>query len=157
MSACIWKKDAKVKDLNLEVMRQALLKADQANLRTLAPYQAFPMYYDDPVPADDGNCDKASVSSAEDLPWELIRSVDGVTKQRDADNAQKLENRLPEKIESRSKRIRQETKQEKARESEAEEIQGTEKAEASNELDKQPSIDHCKSECIFSIEEWLAQ
>jgi len=60
MSAYIWEKDTRLKDLSLEVIRQALLKADEANLIALAPYQAFPTYYDDPVAADDGNCDKAS-------------------------------------------------------------------------------------------------
>jgi len=97
------------------------------------------------------------VSSAEDLPWELVRSVDSMTKQWDADTAQHLQSRLPEKIESPSKRIRQETKQENAGVSEAEEIQGTEKAEPSYEFDNQLSIAHCKNECVFLIEEWLTQ
>ena len=44
MSTYILEKDTKIKDLNLDVIRQALLKADEANVIALAPYQAFPMY-----------------------------------------------------------------------------------------------------------------
>jgi len=40
----------------------------------------FALLHDDPVAVDDGNCDTASLSSADDLPWELMRSVDNVPK-----------------------------------------------------------------------------
>jgi len=154
MSSYIWKKDATVKDLNLEVIRQALLKADDANLVTLAPYQAFPMYFDDTVAADDANCDKASLRNARRS--ELMRSTDSVHKQQDNNGkAKNLESRVPEAIESPSKRIRQETRRESDGESEAEEIQEVEKAQSSNASDGQPSVEHWKNECILSIEEWL--
>jgi len=81
MAAYIWEHGARVKDLNLEVIRQALLKADEVNLVMLAPYQRFPMHYDDPVAADDGNCNKASISNAYDLAWELGRSTNNEVKQ----------------------------------------------------------------------------
>ena len=69
------------------------------------------MYYDAPVEADDGNCDKVSLSSAEDLPWELMQSAGKVRKPQDnTEMAQNPESRIPEKIESPKKRIRQETK-----------------------------------------------
>jgi len=134
MLAYTWEKDTRVKDVNLEVIWQALLKADEANLIALALYQAFPMYYDDPVAADDGICDKASLSNAEDLPWELRRSKNNVHKPQDniemvqaAPRKENPESRAPEKIESPSKRIRQETRQGSDGESEAEEIQEAEK------------------------------
>ena len=44
MSTYILEKDTKIKDLNLDVIRQALLKADEANVIALAPYQAFLMH-----------------------------------------------------------------------------------------------------------------
>jgi len=92
------------------------------------------------------------VSSAEDLPWELMRSTDNVHKPQDnTEMAQNPESRVPEKIESPNKRIRQESDGE----SETEEIQEAEKAESSNAFDDQQSVEHWKNECMLSIEKWL--
>ena len=86
------------------------------------------------------------------MPWELMRSADNVRKPQDnTQKAQNLECRVPEKIESPNKRIRQETR----RESEAEEIEEAKKVESSNAFDGQPSVENWKNECILSIEEWL--
>jgi len=66
-----------------------------------------------------------------------------------------LENRVPEKIESPNKRIRQETRRESDGESEAEEEiqEAKKKAESLNAFDGQPSVENWTNECVLSIEE----
>jgi len=62
-----------VKDLNLEAIRQALLRADDVNLRVLGPPHQITVCYEDLTAADDGNQDKTAISDASDLPWDLSR------------------------------------------------------------------------------------
>jgi len=71
--AYIWPTDLKVKDLNLEAIRQALLRADKVNLRGLGPPHRITVHYEDLTAADDGNQDKTAISDARDLQWDLSR------------------------------------------------------------------------------------
>jgi len=64
-----------VKDLNLEAIRQSLLRADDVNLRSLRLPHRVTVCYEDLTAADDGNQDKAALSDASDLPWDLSRCV----------------------------------------------------------------------------------
>jgi len=73
--AYMWAEDLQVKDLNLEAIRQALLRADDVNLRILGPPHRIPVRYEDLTAADDGNQDKAAINDASDLPWDLSRCV----------------------------------------------------------------------------------
>ena len=73
--AYIWPANLRVKDLNLEAIRQALLRADDVNLRSLGPPHRITVCYEDLTAADDGNQDKATLSDASDLPWGLSRCV----------------------------------------------------------------------------------
>jgi len=56
-------------------IRQALISADDVNLRMLAPPRRITMRYEDLTAADDGNQDKAALSDASNLPWDLSRCV----------------------------------------------------------------------------------
>jgi len=71
--AYLWTEGLKIKDLNLEVIRQALLGADEVNLPMLTPLCHLPVRFYDPTASHDGNNDKASLCDASDLPWELSR------------------------------------------------------------------------------------
>ena len=73
--AHIWPANLQVKDLNLDAMSQALLRADDANLRVLGPPHRITVRYEDLTVADDGNLDKAAISDVSDLPWDLSRCV----------------------------------------------------------------------------------
>ena len=52
-----------------------MINADDVNLRMLAPPRRITMRYEDLTAADDGNQDKAAISDASDLPWDLSRCV----------------------------------------------------------------------------------
>ena len=64
-----------MKDLNLKALRQALLWADDVNLRVLGPPHRITVRCEDLTAADDGNQDKAAISDVSDLPWDLSRCV----------------------------------------------------------------------------------
>jgi len=68
LAAYIWPEELQVKEINLETIRQALIRADEVNLRMSAPPRPITMRYEDLTAADDGNQDKASTSDASDLP-----------------------------------------------------------------------------------------
>jgi len=72
--AYTWPANLQVKDLNLEAIRQALLRVDDVNLRVLGPPHRT-VCHEDLTAADDGNQDKAALSDASDLPWDLSRCV----------------------------------------------------------------------------------
>jgi len=73
--AYIWPANLEVKDLNLEAIRQALLRADDVNLGILGPPHRITVPYEDLTAADDGNQDRAAISDASYLPWDLSRCV----------------------------------------------------------------------------------
>jgi len=50
-----------------------LIRADDVNLRVLGPPHRITVRYEDLTAADDGNQDKAAISDASDLPWDLSR------------------------------------------------------------------------------------
>ena len=69
-----------VKDLNMEAIRQALLRADDVNLGVLGPPHRITVRYEGLTAADDGNQDKATISDASDLPCDLSRCVPNAVK-----------------------------------------------------------------------------
>jgi len=73
--AYMWPEALQVKDLNLEAIRQALLRADDVNLRIVGPPHCITVHYEDLTAADDRNQDKAAISDASDLPWDLSRCM----------------------------------------------------------------------------------
>jgi len=70
----MWPEALQVKDLNLEAL-QALLRADDVNLRIVGPPYRTTVCYEDLTAADDGNQDKAAIGDASDLPWDLSRCM----------------------------------------------------------------------------------
>jgi len=103
--AYLWPEHAKVSDITLDIILQALDKADEVNLKIQAPYQSFPFNYGEPVTVSDGNIDKAVTSDAADLPSELMRSTQG-----QMENAASPEgsDEFVSKVESPTKRVKQE-------------------------------------------------
>jgi len=75
LAAYMWPEALQVKDLNLEAIRQVLLRADDVNLRIVGPPHRITVRYEDLTAADDGNQDKAAISDASDLPWDLSRCL----------------------------------------------------------------------------------
>ena len=61
LAAYMWPEALQVKDLNLEAIRQALLRADDVNLRIVGPPHRITVRYEDLTAADDGNQDKAAI------------------------------------------------------------------------------------------------
>ena len=108
LAAYIWPEGLRVKELNLEAIRQALLRADDINLRMLASPRHITMRYEDLSAADDGNQDKASISNASDLPWELslcaTNAVESFNKNKPSNN----ERRISRKVSSPCKRSKSE-------------------------------------------------
>ena len=95
--AYIWPPNLQVKDLNLEAIRQALLRADDVNLRVLGPPHRITVRYEDLTAADDGNQDKAAISDASDLPWDLSRCVPNAVENFHDNNFLNEERRPPRK------------------------------------------------------------
>jgi len=95
-----------VKDLNLEAIRQALLRADDVNLRSLGPPHRNTVCYEDLTAADDGNQDKAALSDGSDLPWDLSRCVPNAVETSHENKLLNEERRPPRKAISPRKRSR---------------------------------------------------
>jgi len=104
LAAYMWPEALQVKDLNLEAIRQALLRADDVNLRIVAPPYRVAARYEDLTAADDGNQDKAAISDASDLPWDLSRCVPNATEAFHENNLPIEEKRTPKKTTSLRKR-----------------------------------------------------
>ena len=104
--AYIWPANLQVKDLNLEAIRQALLRADDVNLRSLGPPHRITVCYEDLTAADDGNQDKAALSDASDLPWDLSRCVPDAVETSHENKLLNEERRPPRKAISPRKRSR---------------------------------------------------
>jgi len=104
--AYMWPVDLQVKDLNLEAIRQALLRADDVNLRVLGSPHRITVRYEDLTAADDGNQDKAAISDASDIPWDLSRCVPNAVEAFHENNLLKGERRPPRKAISPRKRSR---------------------------------------------------
>ena len=104
--AYMWPEALQVKDLNLEAIRQALLRADDINLRIVAPPHRVAVRYEDLTAADDGNQDKAAISGASDLPWDLSRCVPNATEAFYENYLPDEEKRTPRKATSPRKRSR---------------------------------------------------
>jgi len=103
--AYLWPEHAKVSDITLDIIRQALDKADEVNLKIQAPYKRFPSSYGEPVTVSDGNIDKAVTNDAADLPSELLRSTQG---QMENAACPKGSDEFVSKVESPTKRVKQE-------------------------------------------------
>ena len=104
--AYIWPADLQVKNLNLEAIRQALWRADDVNLRALGPPHRIIAHYEDLTAADDGNQDKAAISDANDLAWDLIRCVKIAVETSHENKLINEERRPPRKAISPRKRSR---------------------------------------------------
>jgi len=104
--AYIWPTNLQVKDLNLEAIRQALLRADDVNLRVLGPPHRITVRYEDLTAADDRNQDKAAISDASDLPWDLSRCVPNAVETSHENKLLNDERRSPRKAISPRKRSR---------------------------------------------------
>jgi len=121
LAAYLWTEGLKIKDLTLEAIRQALIRADEVNLRMFAPHHRVPIRYDDPTTADDENQDKASASDASDLPWELSRCTINPTESLNGNKPSNNEGHISRKTTSPWKRSKKETSREEGSESEANE------------------------------------
>ena len=106
LAAYMWPEALQVKDLNLEAIRQALLRADDVNLRIATPPYRVTVRYEDLTAADDGNQDKAAISDASDLPWDLSRCIPNATEAFHENNLPNEEKRTPRKATSPRKRSR---------------------------------------------------
>ena len=121
LAAYIWPEGLQVKELNLETTRQALLCANDINLRMLAPPRRITMRYEDLTAAGNGNQDKASISDASDLTWELSRFVTNSTEPLNENKPSNSERRTSRKIASPRKRNKSEKLQEEGSENEVDE------------------------------------
>jgi len=104
--AYIWPADLQMKDLNLEAIRQALLRADDVNLRALGPPHRIIVQYEDLTAAEYGNQDKAAISDASDLAWDLSRCVPNAIENSRENKFIHEEKRPPRKAISPRKRSR---------------------------------------------------
>ena len=104
--AYMWPVELQVKDLKLEAIHQALRRADDVNLRVLGPPHRITVRYEDLTAADDGNQDKAAISDASDLPWDLSRCVPNAVEAFHEHNLLSEERRPPRKAISPRKRSR---------------------------------------------------
>jgi len=104
--AYMWPEALHVKNLNLEAIRQAVLRADDVNLRIVGPPHQISVRYEDLTAADDVNQDKAAISDASDLPWDLSRCVPNATEAFHENNLPNEEKRTPRKTTSPHKRSR---------------------------------------------------
>jgi len=146
----------KIKDLTLEAIRQALLRANEVNFRALAPHRRAFVRYDDPTAADDGNQDKASISDASDLPWELSRGASNLIESLNDDKLSTSEGPFPRKTASPRKRSKKETSREESGENEADEQNEHEEAYVDWTPEEALSSKQEMRECLFDIQELLA-
>ena len=83
-----------------------MIRADDVNLRVLGPPHRITARYEDLTAADDGSQDKAAISDASDLPWDLSRCVPNAVENFHDNNFLNEERRPPGKAISPRKRSR---------------------------------------------------
>jgi len=155
LAAYMWPEDLQVTDLSLEAIRQALLRADDVNLRIVAPPYRVAARYEDLTAADDGNQNKATVSDASDLPWDLSRCVPNATKASHENNLPNEEKRAPKKTTSLRKRSRNECVSEGRGDHEADRRNEIEEKDIAWSDEKLLELGPRKSEPMFDLEELI--
>jgi len=138
MLAYLWVDGLRIKDLTLETIRQALIGADEVNLHMLGPLCRLPLRYDDPTAADDKNKDKASISDASDLSWELSRCTNNAAESLHRNCQSTSERRASRKGPSPRKRIKEETLIEEHSEEEENKESNQGKSSFSGDIDELP-------------------
>jgi len=110
------------------------------------------MRYDDLTAADDGNQDKASVSDASDLPWELSRCATNPTEPLSGNRSSSNEKRASREKASPRKRTKTETPPEGSSEDEE-----TEREEGNADWTPEEllEVEQEKGECLFDLQELL--
>jgi len=127
-----------VKDLNLEAIRQALLRADDVNLRIVAPPHRVTVRYEDLTAADDGNQDKAAISDASDLPWDLSRCATNAVESFHENKPSNSEGRSSREASSPCKKSKSERIQKEGSDDEADETGWPKKTRTHILFDKKP-------------------
>jgi len=151
LAAYIWPEGLRVKEINLETIRQALLRAGDINLHMLAPPRRITMRYEDLTAADDGNQDKASISNASDLPWDLSRCATNAVESFHENKPANNERRISRKASSPCKRSKSERIPEEDSDDEGNEREEGDAVWATAEL-----LEQTKKERLFNFQELFA-
>ena len=149
-------KGSRSKEINLETIRQALIRADDVNLRMLAPPPRITMRYEDLTAADDGNQDKASISDASDLPWDLSRCTPNAVEASQENNRQNNERRTPGKTATSRKRHRNEPAPRENAECSTNRKNEREEKGAMGHDGEPLEMESDKNETLFNFEEFIA-
>ena len=81
-----------------------MILAEDVNLQVLGPPHRITVRYEDLTAADDGNQDKAAISDASDLPWDLSRCMPNAVETSHENKLLNEERRPPRKAISPRKR-----------------------------------------------------